>query len=76
MRRHKGAPKCPWGEITIKGAKGLVDNLFFMYHVYFENISHITFKLYKYIFLHYVHLLMKLPSSEFVVPQSTIKIKL
>jgi len=32
------------GEITIKGAKGLVDNQFFMYHVYFENVSHITFK--------------------------------
>jgi hypothetical protein len=44
MKRHKGAPKCPWGEITIKGAKGLVDNQFLMYLVYFENVSHITFK--------------------------------
>jgi hypothetical protein len=32
------------GGITIKGAKGLVDNQFFMYHVYFDNVSHITFK--------------------------------
>jgi hypothetical protein len=30
------------GEITIKGAKGLVDNQFFLYHVYFENVSHIN----------------------------------
>jgi hypothetical protein len=44
MRRHKGAPKCPWGEITIKGAKGVLDSQFFMYHAYFENVSHITFK--------------------------------
>jgi hypothetical protein len=44
MRRHKGAPKCPCGEIIIKGAKGLVDSQFFMYYVYFENVSHITFK--------------------------------
>jgi hypothetical protein len=42
MRRHKGAPKCPWGEITIKGAKGVLDSQFFMYHAYFENVSHIT----------------------------------
>ncbi len=32
------------GEITIKGTKGLVDNQFFMYLVYFENVSHISFK--------------------------------
>jgi hypothetical protein len=32
------------GEITIKGAKGLVDSQFFMYHVYFDNVSHITIK--------------------------------
>jgi hypothetical protein len=44
MKRHKGAPKFPWSEITIKGAKGLVDSQFFMYPVYFENVSHITFK--------------------------------
>ncbi len=29
------------GEITIKGAKGLVDNQSFMYPVYFENVWHI-----------------------------------
>jgi hypothetical protein len=39
--RRKGAHL---GGITIKGAKGLVDNQFFMYLVYFENVSHITFK--------------------------------
>jgi len=32
------------GEIIIKGAKGLIDNQIFMYPVYFENVSHITFK--------------------------------
>jgi hypothetical protein len=32
------------GEITIKGAKGLVENQIFMYHDYLENVSHITFK--------------------------------
>jgi len=32
------------GEITIKGAKGLVDNQFFMYPAYFENVLNITFK--------------------------------
>jgi len=36
------------GEITIKGTKGLVDNKFFMHPDYFENVSHITFKWYKY----------------------------
>ncbi len=30
--------------ITIKGVKGLIDNQFFMYLVYFENVSHITFR--------------------------------
>jgi hypothetical protein len=30
--------------LTIKGAKGFVDNQVFMYPAYFENVSHITFK--------------------------------
>jgi hypothetical protein len=40
------------GDITIKGAKGCVDNQIFMYPIYFENVSHMTFKWYKYNFLH------------------------
>jgi hypothetical protein len=32
------------GEIIIKRAKGLVDSQFFMYPVYFESVSHISFK--------------------------------
>jgi hypothetical protein len=31
-------------EITIKKTKGLVDSQYFMYCIYFENVSHIIFK--------------------------------
>ncbi len=53
--------------ITIKGAKGLVDSQFFMYHVYFDNVSHITLNDININFLHYFHLLMNLSSYEFEI---------
>jgi hypothetical protein len=38
---YPSSKRC-WGEITFKGTKRLVDSQFFMYHVYFENVSHIA----------------------------------